>query len=52
MFSNTTGDVLWETIYDGYKGTGSTLEKAPPISDVIEIIKKKLPSSLPALSTY
>jgi hypothetical protein len=51
MFSNTTGDVLWESIYDGYKGTGSTLEKAPPISDVIEIIKKKLPSSLPALST-
>jgi len=51
MFSNTTGDVLWESSYEGYKGTSTTLAKAPPISDVIEILKKKLPGSLPALST-
>ena len=52
MFSNLTGDVLWEASYEGYKGTGSTLSKAPPISEVIEIIKKKLPSSIPTLSSY
>lgn len=50
MFSTNTGDVLWEATITGYKGTATTLAKAPPISDVIEIIKKKIITGMPKLS--
>ena len=50
MFSTKTGDILWEAMCEGYKGTATTLAKAPPISDVIEIIKNKIISAMPILS--
>ena len=49
MFSTNSGDVLWEATCDGYKGTATT-QKAPPVSDVIEIIKNKIITTLPKLS--
>lgn len=50
MLSTISGDVLWEATCEGYKGTGTTLAKAPPVEDVIEIIKEKIISAMPTLS--
>ena len=50
MFSTITGEVLWEATSDGYKGTALTTEKAPPVTDVIEILREKIISALPELS--
>lgn len=50
MFSTTTGEVLWDAIYSGYKGTALTTQNAPPIDDVLRTIKKKIPNSIPKLS--
>ncbi len=52
MLSTISGDVLWEATCSGYKGTGTTLAKAPPIDDVIEIIEGKIVSAMPTLSTF
>lgn len=49
MFSTRSGDVLWEATGTGYKSVSSLL-KAPPISDMIELIKEKLISAMPTLS--
>lgn len=51
MFSVSNGDIIWEATCVGYKGTSTTLKPAPPVSDVIEIIKKKIVSAMPVLST-
>ncbi len=50
MLSTRTGDVIWEATCEGYKGTATTLAKAPPIDDAIEILKEKLLSAMPTLS--
>jgi hypothetical protein len=50
MLSTSSGDVLWEARCEGYKGTATTLAKAPPIEDAIEIIKGKIVSAMPVLS--
>ncbi|MDP2883906.1 MAG: hypothetical protein Q8P51_02655 [Ignavibacteria bacterium] len=48
MFSTMSGDVLWEATCQGYDSV-TPFQKAPPISKMIEMIKDKLVSALPAL---
>ncbi|HMS68316.1 MAG TPA: hypothetical protein PKD18_09260 [Saprospiraceae bacterium] len=48
MFSTKDGSILWEVIADGSK-VKSTLAKAPEVSEVIEILRKKLANSVPKL---
>ncbi|MBU2543836.1 DUF515 domain-containing protein, partial [Patescibacteria group bacterium] len=49
IFSTITGDVLWEATCEGYKSV-TPFQKAPPLSDMIEIIRGKIISALPTLS--
>lgn len=48
MFSTKNGSVLWEVLADGSK-VKSTLANAPEVSEVIEILRKKITSSIPKL---
>jgi hypothetical protein len=48
MFSTKTGAVLWEIIVDGSK-IGSTIAKAPPVEDVMGILRKKISTSIPKI---
>lgn len=50
MFSTTTGEILWEATCVGHRIT-PTVQATGPISDVIEIIREKIISAMPILST-
>ena len=49
MFSTNLGKVLWETSCDGDEEV-SSLKKAPPVSEVLEIIREKMISAIPILT--
>ncbi|MBK9981592.1 MAG: hypothetical protein IPP15_04070 [Saprospiraceae bacterium] len=50
MLSTVSGDVIWEATCEGIKRTSTTLGKAPPFDEAIEIVKQKIVSAMPSLS--